>query len=105
MKASPVGRNALRVAIVVAFAVLACGLQAQAGEWKPGEPIPSENELAVRYRAALADFPVILPPSAPDGYRHGYHLFAIRVDNRLEVFTALRAQGIGARLKYKACPA
>ena len=41
--------------------------------------IERRNEIADRYRDLLADLPVLLPPMAHGGYRHGYHLFAIRV--------------------------
>jgi len=62
--------------------------------------ITKRNLLADRYRALLADLPVILPPAAPAGYRHGYHLFAIRVADRLRVFTQLRDRGIGVQVHY-----
>ncbi len=62
--------------------------------------IDRRNELADRYRRLLADLPIMLPPAAPDGYRHGYHLFAIRVRDRLKVFTGLRARGIGVQVHY-----
>jgi perosamine synthetase len=42
----------------------------------------------------------VLPPSAPDGARHGYHLFVIRVDDRGRVFHALRERGIGVQVHY-----
>ena len=38
---------------------------------------------------ALADVPVGLPPTAPDGYRHSYHLFPVLVDRRREVFDGM----------------
>ncbi len=62
--------------------------------------IDRRNELADRYRHLLADLPVVLPPAAPAGYTHGYHLFAIRVENRLAVFRGLRERGIGVQVHY-----
>jgi UDP-4-amino-4,6-dideoxy-N-acetyl-beta-L-altrosamine transaminase len=58
------------------------------------------NALANRYRILLADLPLTLPPDAPEGTRHGYHLFAIQVPERRRVFTALRQQGIGVQVHY-----
>ena len=37
--------------------------------------------------------PVTLPPAAPSGSRHGYHLFAVRVPERGRVFDELRERG------------
>jgi UDP-4-amino-4,6-dideoxy-N-acetyl-beta-L-altrosamine transaminase len=62
--------------------------------------IERRNAIAERYREALSELPVILPPEAPVGYRHGYHLFAIQVENRAEVFAGLRDLGIGAQVHY-----
>jgi perosamine synthetase len=64
------------------------------------EFIERRNEIALTYRRELADLPVELPPSAPDGWRHGYHLFPIAVDNRAQVFHSLREQGIGVQVHY-----
>jgi dTDP-4-amino-4,6-dideoxygalactose transaminase len=55
---------------------------------------------AERYREALADLPVVLPPGDPEGGRHVYHLFAIEVDERDRVLADLRAAGIGAAVHY-----
>ena len=62
--------------------------------------IDRRNEIANTYREQLADLPVSLPPAAPEGYRHGYHLFSIQVSNRGEVFNNLRNQGIGVQVHY-----
>lgn len=63
--------------------------------------IERRNEVAQRYRHAFADDDrVELPPSAPDGWRHGYHLFVVRVDDRDRVFEELRAGGIGVQVHY-----
>ena len=58
------------------------------------------NEIATRYRAALADLPCGLPPAAPAGWRHGYHLFPITVDHRAKLFGQLRESGIGVQVHY-----
>lgn len=59
------------------------------------------NEIADRYRRELdAVDPVVLPPEAPPGTRHAYHLFAIRVPARAEAYAALRAAGIGVQVHY-----
>lgn len=62
--------------------------------------VARRNEVAGRYREALADFPLVLPPEAPTGWRHGYHLFPIRVDDRRRVFEGLRAADIGVQVHY-----
>jgi UDP-4-amino-4,6-dideoxy-N-acetyl-beta-L-altrosamine transaminase len=62
--------------------------------------IARRNEIAARYRDLLADLPVELPPAAPDGWRHGYHLFVVRVADRRRVFDGLRAAGIGVQVHY-----
>ena len=62
--------------------------------------IDRRNEIANTYRELLAELPVTLPPAAPEGYRHGYHLFAIQVANRAEVFRDLRNRGIGVQVHY-----
>jgi perosamine synthetase len=62
--------------------------------------IDRRNEIAEQYRALLADLPIGLPPAAPSGYRHGYHLFAVRVGNRRSVYDRLRAAGIATQVHY-----
>lgn len=62
--------------------------------------IARRNEIAERYRSGLADLPVVLPPSAPAGTVHGYHLFAIRVGDRRRVFDGLHARGIRVQVHY-----
>lgn len=62
--------------------------------------IAERNEIAARYRLELADLPVQLPPEAPTGAMHGYHLFAIRVPQREQVFAELRHRGIGVQVHY-----
>lgn len=62
--------------------------------------IDRRNELAERYRTLLTDLPIDLPPAAPHGYRHGYHLFVIRVADRARVFQGLRDRGVLAQVHY-----
>lgn len=62
--------------------------------------IERRNAIADRYRELLAGLPVILPPEAPTGFRHGYHLFAIRVPNRTDVFGFMRSRRIGVQVHY-----
>ena len=62
--------------------------------------VARRNELADRYRTLLGDLPLMLPPAAPAGYTHGYHLFVIRVEDRRAVFDGLRAAGIGVQVHY-----
>ena len=62
--------------------------------------IARRNEIAERYRAGLADTSVTLPPTAPAGSSHGYHLFAIQVPERRRVFDGLAAAGIRCQVHY-----
>ena len=62
--------------------------------------IGRRNEIAVRYREALAHLPIELPPAAPEGWVHGYHLFAIRVAERRRVFEGLHERGIRVQVHY-----
>jgi dTDP-4-amino-4,6-dideoxygalactose transaminase len=58
------------------------------------------SAIAERYRSELAAAPIRLPPTAPAGWRHGQHIFPIRVDDRRRVFDGLRAAGIGVQVHY-----
>jgi dTDP-4-amino-4,6-dideoxygalactose transaminase len=67
--------------------------------------VARRNEIAASYREALAgEERVELPPAAPEGSLHGYHLFPIRVragaGARLKAFNALRDAGIGVQVHY-----
>lgn len=62
--------------------------------------IARRNEIAERYRDRLADDPVILPPTTPDGFTHSYHIFPIRVEQRRRIFDGLRANDIGVQVHY-----
>jgi len=62
--------------------------------------VTRRNELAARYRELLAPLPIELPPAAPAGVRHAYHLFAVRVPQRRAVYETMRAAGIGVQVHY-----
>ena len=62
--------------------------------------VERRNQLAARYRELLAGLPLELPPEAPPGWRHGYHLFPVRVDNRSAVFDKLRGAGVGVQVHF-----
>jgi UDP-4-amino-4,6-dideoxy-N-acetyl-beta-L-altrosamine transaminase len=62
--------------------------------------IVRRNEIAERYRDLLSNSEVELPPSASDGFRHGYHLFPVLVNNRTAIFEELRRVGIGVQVHY-----
>lgn len=62
--------------------------------------ISRRNEIAAAYRKALTSFDVTLPPSAPPGFLHGYHLFPILTPHRRNIFQRLRDDGIGVQVHY-----
>jgi UDP-4-amino-4,6-dideoxy-N-acetyl-beta-L-altrosamine transaminase len=62
--------------------------------------VDRRNELAERYRELLAPLPIELPPAAPPGVRHAYHLFAVRVARRRAVYDAMHTAGIGVQVHY-----
>ena len=63
--------------------------------------VTRRNVLAERYRELLAGAPkVILPPAAPTGWRHAYHLFAVQVPNRASVYDQLHRRGIGVQVHF-----
>lgn len=69
------------------------------------EWVASRNEIAAIYRELLAEEErLLLPPEAPSGSRHAYHLFAVQVragaEQRLRVFEGLRAADIGVQVHY-----
>ena len=61
--------------------------------------IERRNEIAGRYRELL-EGTVGIPPEAPAGFRHGYHLFPVLVPDRRRVFEEMRAAGIGVQVHY-----
>ncbi|MFN8456746.1 MAG: UDP-4-amino-4,6-dideoxy-N-acetyl-beta-L-altrosamine transaminase [Anaerolineae bacterium] len=64
------------------------------------------QEIARQYTIALADLPEIQPLYVRSDVSHAYHLYVIRLDlarlrvTRAEVFSALRAEGIGVNVHY-----
>lgn len=62
--------------------------------------IARRQEIAARYDDELAGLPVELPPAAPAGHGHGYHLYAIRIDRRREAYDLLKQAGIGVQVHY-----
>ncbi|UDF37404.1 UNVERIFIED_ORG: DegT/DnrJ/EryC1/StrS family aminotransferase [Shinella sp. XGS7] len=63
------------------------------------------EQIAAAYDAAFADLPLILPPQAPEGDTHSWHLYVLRVadDCALErdVFIErMYAKGIGCSVHY-----
>jgi perosamine synthetase len=67
--------------------------------------IAARNEVAERYRAWLADVDeIVLPPAAPAGQQHAYHLFVVRVqgggDQRRRLYDGLRERGIHAQVHF-----
>lgn len=62
--------------------------------------VERRNAIADRYRELLADLPITLPPAAPEGFLHAYHLFPVRVPDRRRVYDELRARGIGVQVHY-----
>lgn len=67
--------------------------------------VARRHELAARYDTLLADLPITRPWQHPDSYS-GLHLYVIRLkleqigNTHLQVFDALRAQGIAVNLHY-----
>ena len=62
--------------------------------------VARRQEIAAFYDERLTDFPIDLPPQAPPGFGHGYHLYPIRVDHRRTVYDRLRSSGIGVQVHY-----
>jgi perosamine synthetase len=67
--------------------------------------VERRNALARMYRERLdGDERIALPPAAPDGSRHGHHLFVVGIRageaERRRVFDGLRAAGIGVQVHY-----
>lgn len=67
--------------------------------------VARRNEIAQRYRELLGDEErIALPPPAPPGSLHGYHLFVVHVRDsaaaRRATYDALHAAGIGVQVHY-----
>ena len=67
---------------------------------KLGMFIERRNYLAARYRAELKDCSITLPPEAPPGWLHAYHLFPVRLDHRRRVYQHLRNAGVATQVHY-----
>ena len=72
---------------------------------KLGDFVAARNRVAGRYDDALVALDAIeLPPSAPLGSLHGYHLYVIRhrdgADARKALYDGLRERGIYAQVHY-----
>lgn len=62
--------------------------------------IASRNEIAPHYYKELTGVGIQLPPFAPKGFVHGYHLFPVVVPNRTEAFSAFHQRGIRVQVHY-----
>jgi perosamine synthetase len=67
--------------------------------------IASRNRIAASYREGLAEVEAIeLPPAAPEGTLHAYHLFVVRhrdgAEARLRLYESLREREILAQVHY-----
>ena len=67
---------------------------------KLDEFIARRQAIAARYDELLAGLPLELPPRAPAGFGHGYHLYAVRVPHRRAVYDHLHAEGIAVQVHY-----
>lgn len=61
--------------------------------------------IAARYQAAFADLPVILPPEAPEGDTHSWHLYVLRLADAAPIdrdafIEGMFAAGIGCSVHY-----
>ena len=62
--------------------------------------ISARNEIARTYREELQGLNVQLPPRAPSGFAHGYHLFPVVVPNRDKAFDEFHRRGIRVQVHY-----
>ncbi len=64
------------------------------------------QEISRQYDAAFAAMPAVQPPRVREESAHAYHLYVVRFDltkfkvTRAEIFSALRAEGIGVNVHY-----
>lgn len=63
------------------------------------EFVDRRQAIAARYEVLLEGLPLTRPAQSPDS-RSALHLYPIQVDNRAQVFAALRAAGIGVNVHY-----
>lgn len=52
------------------------------------------------YKKFLGDLPITLPPTLDKKYYENYHVFAIRTEDRDELLSYLKNEGIGAAIHY-----
>jgi dTDP-4-amino-4,6-dideoxygalactose transaminase len=57
-------------------------------------------EIASYYNRTLSEAGIQIPGPVPDGDRHVYHVYAIRVENRDQALKQLNTAGIGAGIHY-----
>lgn len=62
--------------------------------------VSKRRMLVERYNEAFKDVSGIVTPKQVEGCHNSYHLYVIQVNNRLEVFNRLRADGIGVNVHY-----
>jgi len=68
--------------------------------------VARRQEIARRYDAAFVEMPAVGQLGVRDYVSHAYHLYVIRLDlaqlrvTRADVFSALRAEGIGVNVHY-----
>lgn len=70
------------------------------------EWVKRRQQIAQRYDEAFAEIPAVEPLGVRNDVSHAYHLYMIQLDlsklrvTRAEVFSALRAEGIGVNVHY-----
>ena len=70
------------------------------------EWLARRRQIAARYDGAFTQLPGIRPLAVRDGVAHAYHLYVVQLDlaqlsvSRAQVFSALRAEGIGVNVHY-----
>lgn len=68
--------------------------------------VKRRQEIAKQYNASFANLPAVQPLGIREDVSHAYHLYVVRLDTsklkgtRAEIFTALRAEGIGVNVHY-----
>lgn len=68
--------------------------------------VKRRQAIAMKYTTAFANLPAVQPLSVKENVSHAYHLYVVRFDmsklkgTRAEIFTALRAEGIGVNVHY-----
>ena len=68
--------------------------------------VERRRAIAANYDRRLGEVPGVHPLAQQPGGRHAYHLYVVRIDSSIigasrdEMFTALRAEGIGVNVHY-----